>query len=66
MDANRFHDQAVTASGKRPGEWHCMECWSWASNLTSPQHVGQLRALARTLPSLGEHEVQRGGRCDRW
>lgn len=65
MDPNRFHDQAVTALGQHPDDWHCPECWSWASDLTSPQDVARLRALGRTFISSGEYEMRRGGTCDR-
>ncbi len=64
VDANKFHDQALTALGQRPGEWHCMECWSRASDLTSPEDVQRFRALARSLQSSSDHEITRGGTCD--
>lgn len=65
MNRNRFHDQALTALGVHSGNWHCMECWSRASDLTSPEDVMRLRALARSLRSSSDHEVQSDGTCNR-
>lgn len=65
MEPNKFYDQAVTALGQHPGDWHCPECWSLASDLTSPQDVARLRALARTFASSHEYEMRRDGTCDR-
>ncbi len=65
MDVNRFHDQAVTALGRNSGDWHCMACWSLASNLTSAEHARWLRPLAHALQASSGLEVRRGGTCDR-
>lgn len=63
MKPNKFHDQALTALGKRPGEWHCITCWSSVSDLTSPEDVQKLRALARSLGASSDHEGKQGDRC---
>ena len=64
MDANRFHDQALTALDAHGGKWHCVSCWAQAADLTSPEDQERLGALARSFLSSTDPEAKRGGTCD--
>jgi hypothetical protein len=61
-----FDDHALTALRTHPGAWHCMSCWARAANLSAPEDVTRLRALARRLRRFSRtHEVISAGPCGR-
>jgi hypothetical protein len=61
-----FDDHAVAALRAHPGAWHCMSCWARAADLSAPEDVTRLRALARRLRRFSrEHEVINAGPCTR-
>ena len=64
MDANKFHDLALTALDSRSGNWHCVSCWARAADLTSPEDQQRLGALARSFLVSTDAEAKRGGTCD--
>jgi hypothetical protein len=61
-----FDDHAVAALRAHPGTWHCMSRWARAADLSAPEDVTRLRALARRLRRFSrEHEVINAGPCTR-
>ncbi len=64
MDANRFHDQALTALDAHSGKWHCVSCWAQAAGLPSPEDQRRLGDLARAFVGGTDPEAKRGGTCD--
>lgn len=60
--------RALQVLDAKPGKWFCVECWSEAAGLTSPEDQGQVRALARRLAAVrelsGDYENQEDGVCD--
>jgi hypothetical protein len=64
MDANTFHDRAVTALDSRSGRWHCVSCWAQAADLTSAEDQQRLSALARSFLARTDPQAKRGGTCD--
>ena len=61
-----FDDRALAALRPHPGAWHCMPCWARAADLTTPEDVTWLRALARRLRRFSRtHEVINAGPCAR-
>jgi len=61
-----FNEQAIQALKRREtrGAWHCIECWSVASDLTSPEDKIKLGALARTFTTTSDPVSDMGG-CGR-
>jgi hypothetical protein len=64
MDANQFHDRAVKALDAQSGKWHCISCWAYAADLTSPEDEQRLAALARSFRHSADPTAKRGGACD--
>lgn len=64
MNANAFHDRALTALDSRGGTWHCVACWARAADLPSPDDHRRLGTLARSFLGGTDPEAKRGGACD--
>jgi hypothetical protein len=64
MDATSSITGPLKALDAQGGKWHCMSCWAYTADLTSPEDEQRLAGSRTVLPGQLRPSAKRGGTCD--